>query len=107
MPERVVRLDSLDEVRFVLAVCRKLHPAVHLSRPGFQPSGRGLVISVLITLTRWRGHRILDGGRIALQPRVIGAVPTYLAPLGRKIGPDPALHQRLRLGGIAANAGGM
>ena len=25
VPERIVRLDSLDEVRFVLAVCRELH----------------------------------------------------------------------------------
>ena len=46
---------------------------------------------------------------ITLQPGVIGAVANRrLAPLGRKIGPDPASIDAAMIGGIAANnASGM
>ncbi|PJG57590.1 FAD-binding and (Fe-S)-binding domain-containing protein, partial [Aeromonas cavernicola] len=111
VPERIVRLDSLEEVRYVLAVCRDLALPCTFRAAGTSLSGQALSDSVLITLTdRWRGHRILDGGdRIALQPGVIGAdANRYLAPLGRKIGPDPASINACKLGGIAANnASGM
>jgi D-lactate dehydrogenase len=111
VPERIVRLDSLDEVRFVLALCRELNLPCTFRAAGTSLSGQALSDSVLITLTdSWRGHRILDGGaRIALQPGVIGAdANRYLAPLGRKIGPDPASINACKLGGIAANnASGM
>ncbi|MFQ2667013.1 FAD-binding and (Fe-S)-binding domain-containing protein [Aeromonas caviae] len=111
VPERIVRLDSLDEVRFVLSVCRELGLPCTFRAAGTSLSGQALSDSVLITLTdSWRGHRILDNGaRIALQPGVIGAdANRYLAPLGRKIGPDPASINACKLGGIAANnASGM
>ncbi|MCR9024669.1 FAD-binding oxidoreductase, partial [Aeromonas caviae] len=111
VPERIVRLDSLDEVRFVLGVCRELGLPCTFRAAGTSLSGQALSDSVLITLTdSWRGHRILDNGeRIALQPGVIGAdANRYLAPLGRKIGPDPASINACKLGGIAANnASGM
>ena len=53
---------------------------------------------------------MLDGGeRIALEPGVIGAdANAMLAPLGRKLGPDPASIGACMIGGIAANnASGM
>ncbi|HEV8077870.1 MAG TPA: FAD-binding and (Fe-S)-binding domain-containing protein, partial [Marinobacter sp.] len=53
---------------------------------------------------------ILDNGaRIRLQPGVIGAqANALLAPLGRKIGPDPASINACKIGGIVANnASGM
>ena len=50
-----------------------------------------------------------DADIIRLQPGVIGAQHNeYLAPLGRKIGPDPASINAAKIGGIAANnASGM
>lgn len=111
IPERVVRLGSLDEVRFVLGVCRELNLPCTFRAAGTSLSGQALSDSVLITLTdEWRGQRILDNGnRIALQPGVIGAdANRYLASFGRKIGPDPASINACKLGGIAANnASGM
>ncbi|MFX7686494.1 FAD-dependent oxidoreductase, partial [Acinetobacter baumannii] len=46
---------------------------------------------------------------VTLQPGVIGAEANRrLAPLGRKIGPDPASIATAKIGGIAANnASGM
>ncbi len=63
VPERIVRLDSLDEVRFVLGVPRVSLPCTFRAA-GTSLSGQALSDSVLITLTdSWRGHRILDEGR--------------------------------------------
>ncbi|MBP6793269.1 MAG: FAD-binding oxidoreductase, partial [Aeromonas sp.] len=60
VPERIVRLDSLDEVRFVLGVCRELSLPCTFRAAGTSLSGQALSDSVLITLTdSWRGHRIL------------------------------------------------
>jgi D-lactate dehydrogenase len=68
VPERIVRLDSLDEVRFVLAVCRELSLPCTFAPPA-PASGQALSDSVLITLTdSWRGHRILDEGASPCNP---------------------------------------
>ncbi len=50
-----------------------------------------------------------NGERITLEPGVVGAEANgYLAPFGRKIGPDPASINSCMIGGIAANnASGM
>lgn len=58
----------------------------------------------------WRGRQVADdGATIRLQPGVIGAAANRRrAPLGRKIGPDPASIDAAMVGGIAANnASGM
>ena len=53
----------------------------------------------------WRGIEVAaDGASIRLQPGVIGAAANRrLAPLGRKIGPDPASIDAAMIGGIVAN----
>ncbi len=58
----------------------------------------------------WNGREIRQQGRqIRLQPGVIGAqANAWLAPFGRKIGPDPASINACKIGGIVANnASGM
>ncbi|WMC10506.1 FAD-binding and (Fe-S)-binding domain-containing protein [Oceanimonas pelagia] len=111
LPKLVLRLASQDEVVRVLAACRRHGIPCTFRAAGTSLSGQAVSDSVLITLTDdWRGHRIEDDGkRIALQPGVIGAdANRYLAPYGRKIGPDPASINSCKIGGIAANnASGM
>ena len=111
LPKLVLRLASQDEVVRVLAACRQHRLHCTFRAAGTSLSGQAVSDSVLITLTDdWRGHRIEDeGGRIALQPGVIGAdANRYLTPYGRKIGPDPASINSCKIGGIAANnASGM
>src|SRR5690606_35623618 len=53
----------------------------------------------------WNGRDVRNGGaQIRLQPGVIGAnANAVLAPLGRKIGPDPASINAAKIGGIVAN----
>ncbi|WP_116475463.1 FAD-binding and (Fe-S)-binding domain-containing protein [Zobellella maritima] len=111
LPRLVLRLASLDEVVRVLQLCGKHGIHCTFRAAGTSLSGQAISDSVLITLTDdWRRHQILDDGLlISLQPGVIGAdANRYLAPFGRKIGPDPASINSCKIGGIAANnASGM
>ncbi|OYD22745.1 FAD-binding and (Fe-S)-binding domain-containing protein [Oceanimonas baumannii] len=111
LPRLVLRLASPEEVVQVLAACRRHRIHCTFRAAGTSLSGQAVSDSVLITLTDdWRSHRIEDDGKqIALQPGVIGAdANRYLAPYGRKIGPDPASINSCKIGGIAANnASGM
>ena len=111
IPKMVLRLKSLDEVIFSIKACAELSIHCTFRAAGTSLSGQAVSDSVLITLSDdWRGHSILDdGNKITLQPGVIGAdANKYLAPFGRKIGPDPASINACKIGGIAANnASGM
>ncbi|SON51807.1 FAD-binding and (Fe-S)-binding domain-containing protein [Vibrio tapetis] len=111
VPKLVVQLDNIDEVIYTLQSCHQLNIPVTFRAAGTSLSGQALSDSVLITLTtNWRNHKILNGGeQVWLQPGVIGAdANKYLAPYGRKIGPDPASINTCKVGGIAANnASGM
>ncbi|MGB5854193.1 MAG: FAD-binding and (Fe-S)-binding domain-containing protein [Oceanisphaera sp.] len=111
LPKMVLRLASTAEVIRVLQLCSQ--HAIHCTfrAAGTSLSGQAISDSVLITLTDdWRQHEISDQGKkISLQPGVLGAdANKYLAPFGRKIGPDPASINSCKIGGIAANnASGM
>ena len=111
VPAIVVVVDSEDEVQRLLAVCGRNRTPVTFRAAGTSLSGQAITDSVLVLLgDRWRGCRIgADGETISLQPGVIGATANRrLAPLGRKIGPDPASIDAAMIGGIAANnASGM
>ena len=78
---------------------------------GTSLSGQAISDSVLIVLgDNWNGREIRgQGTQIRLQPGVIGAqANAWLAPFGRKIGPDPASINACKIGGIVANnASGM
>ena len=111
VPKLVVVVDDEAELRRVLACCARLGTPVTFRAAGTSLSGQAVTDSVLVLLgDGWRGIRVADdGATVALQPGVIGAAANRaLAPLGRKIGPDPASIDAAMVGGIAANnASGM
>ncbi|MCU0592141.1 MAG: FAD-binding protein, partial [Desulfobacterales bacterium] len=111
IPKIVVRADTEDEIAAVLRASDRHGIAVTFRAAGTSLSGQAISDSVLVVAgANWNRYEILDGGgRIRLQPGVIGGnANRYLAPYGRKIGPDPASINAAMIGGIAANnASGM
>ena len=111
VPKLLTVVDNEAELRRVLACCARLGTPVTFRAAGTSLSGQAISDSVLVMLgDGWRGIEIAaDGASITLQPGVIGAAANRrLAPLGRKIGPDPASIDAAMIGGIAANnASGM
>ena len=111
IPKLVVRVESEDEVVALLKLAGAQGVPVTFRAAGTSLSGQAVSDSVLIVLgEHWNGRDIRDdGARIRLQPGVIGAqANAWLAPLGRKIGPDPASIATCKIGGIVANnASGM
>ncbi|MGY4533310.1 D-lactate dehydrogenase [Pseudomonas sp. TE3786] len=111
IPKLVVRVESEEEVVQLLKLAHAEQVPVTFRAAGTSLSGQAISNSVLIVLgDNWNGREIRhNGGQIRLQPGVIGAqANTWLAPFGRKIGPDPASINACKIGGIVANnASGM
>lgn len=111
IPKLVVRVESEDEVVGLLQLAQRDRVPVTFRAAGTSLSGQAISDSVLIVLgDNWNGREIREQGRqIRLQPGVIGAQANgWLAPFGRKIGPDPASINACKIGGIVANnASGM
>ena len=111
VPRLIVVIDSEAELISLLAHASELLTPLTFRAAGTSLSGQAVTDSVLVMLgDGWRGCRVGEGGwTISLQPGVIGAAANRrLAPLRRKIGPDPASIDTAMIGGIAANnASGM
>ncbi|MGB6647468.1 MAG: FAD-binding and (Fe-S)-binding domain-containing protein, partial [Bacteroidota bacterium] len=111
IPKLVVKVESEEEVLTVLRETASLRLPVTFRAAGTSLSGQAVTDSVLVVLGRsWGGVDISDDAlRVTLQAGVIGAhANSSLAPLGKKIGPDPASINAATVGGIAANnASGM
>ncbi|GEJ57911.1 FAD-binding and (Fe-S)-binding domain-containing protein [Anaeromyxobacter diazotrophicus] len=111
VPKIVVKVRREDEVVALLAAAARLALPVTFRAAGTSLSGQAVTDSILLVLAGgWKERRVEAGGaRIALGPGVIGAeANAALAPLGRKIGPDPASIGACMVGGIVANnASGM
>ncbi len=111
IPKLVVRVDSEEEMRRILALAHRHQTPVTFRAAGTSLSGQAVTDSVLLQLgDGWRNWRIGAGAAtISLQPGIIGGhANRYLAPYQRKIGPDPASINSCFIGGIAANnASGM
>ncbi|MGO1502633.1 MAG: FAD-binding and (Fe-S)-binding domain-containing protein, partial [Marinobacter sp.] len=111
IPKLVVRVNAESEVVALLQLAAQYQVPVTFRAAGTSLSGQAISDSLLIVLgDGWNRRDILDNGdRIRLQPGVIGAqANAVLAPLGRKIGPDPASINACKIGGIVANnASGM
>lgn len=111
IPKLVVRVESEAEVITLLKAAHAEQVPVTFRAAGTSLSGQAISDSVLIVLgDNWNGRDIRKGGaQIRLQPGVIGAqANAWLAPYGRKIGPDPASINACKIGGIVANnASGM
>jgi D-lactate dehydrogenase len=111
VPEVVIRTPDEPAVIRIIEAAQRHGVSLTFRAAGTSLAGQAVTDSVLVLLTdAWRGHRIQDQGRrIALGPGVIGSdANRYLAPYGRKIGPDPASIGAAMIGGIVANnASGM
>jgi len=111
IPKLVIRVESEDEVIALLRLAHAERVAVTFRAAGTSLSGQAISDSVLLVLgDNWNARDIRDqGSQIRLQPGVIGAqANAWLAPFGRKIGPDPASINACKIGGIVANnASGM
>ena len=111
VPQMIVVAESEDEVQRLLHCCAKAQTPLTFRAAGTSLSGQALSDSVLMMLgDGWRRIQVADDGlTVTLQPGVIGAAANRaLAPLGRKIGPDPASIDAAMIGGITANnASGM
>ncbi len=111
IPQLVIRVESEDEVVALLKLAQRDHVPVTFRAAGTSLSGQAISDSVLIVLgDNWNAREIRgQGTQIRLQPGVIGAqANAWLAPFGRKIGPDPASINACKIGGIVANnASGM
>lgn len=111
IPQLVILVESEDEVVTLLQWAQRDHVPVTFRAAGTSLSGQAISDSVLIVLgDNWNDREIRgQGTQIRLQPGVIGAqANAWLAPFGRKIGPDPASINACKIGGIVANnASGM
>lgn len=111
IPKLVIRVESEEEVVTLLKLAQRDRVPVTFRAAGTSLSGQAISDSVLIVLgDNWNGREIRgQGTQIRLQPGVIGAqANAWLAPFGRKIGPDPASINACKIGGIVANnASGM
>jgi D-lactate dehydrogenase len=111
VPKLVVKVRSAEEVASTLEAAARRKLPVTFRAAGTSLSGQAVSDSLLVMIGGgFRGARVLDGGeRIAVEPGVIGAEANLLlAPLRRKLGPDPASIATCMVGGIAANnASGM
>ena len=110
-PRLVVQVADESEMQTILPLAHQYRVPVTFRGAGTSLSGQAITDSVLLVLTdQWRRYRIADDASlITLQPAIIGGhVNRVLAPLGRKLGPDPASLNACQIGGIAANnASGM
>ena len=110
VPKIVARVRTPAEVQALLALARRHGVPLTFRAAGTSLSGQAVTDAVLVQLDGWKGRRVLDGGAaVVLEPGVVGAeANALLAPLGRKIGPDPASIGACQVGGIVANnASGM
>ncbi|MGV6396760.1 FAD-binding and (Fe-S)-binding domain-containing protein [Pseudomonas caspiana] len=111
IPKLVIRVESENEVVQLLRLAQRDKVSVTFRAAGTSLSGQAISDSVLLVLgDNWNGRELRDeGAQIRLQPGVIGGhANAWLAPYGRKIGPDPASINACKIGGIVANnASGM
>jgi D-lactate dehydrogenase len=111
IPELVILVHNEAEVAEILKQASLLNIAVTFRAAGTSLSGQAISDSVLIVATHgWKNHRVFNNNSlITLEPGIIGSkANSVLAPLGLKIGPDPASIASAMIGGIVANnASGM
>ena len=106
-PKLIVKVESEDEILAVMQACRELNIAITFRAAGTSLSGQALSESVLVVLGSegWRNYHINeDRSEITLGAGILGAEANgYLAPFGKKIGPDPASINSAKIGGIVSN----
>ena len=111
LPQVVVVVEDEADVAHVLQVARQHQMHLTFRAAGTSLSGQAVTDGILVLLGDGFATYAQDDGALSVRlgPGMIGAeVNRRLAPLGRKIGPDPASIATCKIGGIAANnASGM
>jgi D-lactate dehydrogenase len=106
IPRAVVRPKDVHEVQALLAWAHERRRALTFRTAGTSLSGQAVTDDILVELAPyWKGVRVLDGGRrVWTQPGVVGGyINRLLAPLGYRLGPDPASIDAAMMGGILSN----
>jgi D-lactate dehydrogenase len=111
IPQVVVVIENEEQARSVLATARQHQTPVTFRAAGTSLSGQALSDGVLALIGEGFATFELadDASQVRVGPGMVGGeVNRRLAPLGKKIGPDPASIGAAKIGGIAANnASGM
>lgn len=105
-PQVVAVAEEEADILAILATCRRLKAPVTFRAAGTSLSGQAVTDSVLAVLGEGFATFAYDApSQVArLGPSLVGGEANRrLAPLGRKIGPDPASIATAKIGGIAAN----
>ena len=106
IPEVVAVVEDETEVRDVLELARRHQRPVTFRAAGTSLCGQAVTDGVLVLLGDGLATCTIaaDGASVSVGPAIVGAeVNRRLAPLGRKIGPDPASINAAKIGGMAAN----
>ncbi len=110
-PEVIAIVENEAEVQAVLAIAHAHQRPVTIRAAGTSLSGQAVTDGVLMLIGEGFATCEIapDASSVRLGPGIIGGEVNFrLAPLGRKIGPDPASINACKIGGIAANnASGM
>ncbi len=111
IPEVVAVVENEEQVRALLQAARAHGRPVTFRAAGTSLSGQAITDGVLALIGEGFATCDIapDAATVRLGPGIVGGeVNARLAPLGRKIGPDPASINACKIGGIAANnASGM
>ena len=111
IPKIIIRAKNEDEVQKALLLANKYELPVTFRAAGTSLAGQSITDSILIIAGKnWEDFDVLkEGEEIRMQPGLVGArLNQILAPLGRKLGPDPASINSAMIGGIVMNnASGM
>ncbi|WP_281984433.1 FAD-binding and (Fe-S)-binding domain-containing protein [Azonexus hydrophilus] len=111
IPQVIAIIENEAQARHVLATAHAQQVPVTFRAAGTSLSGQAISDGILALIGEGFASCEIaaDGGSVRLGPGIVGGeVNRRLAPLGRKIGPDPASIGAAKIGGIAANnASGM
>jgi D-lactate dehydrogenase len=110
-PRAVVMAKEPADVAKLLAFGRERDIPVTFRAGGTSLNGQGQTDGILVDVRRHiRGITVLeDGAAVRVKTgEILGHVNRVLAPLGRRLGPDPASTDVATVGGVVANnSGGM
>lgn len=111
IPEVIVQPINEEEIQGLFALSQRTKKPLVFRAAGTSLSGQSITDGILVEVARkWQEFNFDEGDHtVHLDPGIIGGhVNRRLAPLGRKIGPDPASLDAAMVGGIVANnASGM
>lgn len=105
-PQVVVKAHNEAHILSVLKLANELNLEVTFRGAGTSLSGQALSSGILVMVQDgWHKHEIIDNGKaIKLDVGIIvNTANEYLAPYGKKLGPDPATSAVALIGGVVNN----